>query len=84
MPVNIRPALDRLLSWPRQVYLLPVRFYRLTLSRWIGGQCRFLPTCSQYFIDAVEKKGIVRGTVKGVWRLLRCHPWSKGGYDPVE
>ena len=82
--MNIRNAIDWLLFWPRQVYLLPVRFYRLTLARWMGGQCRFLPTCSQYFIDAVEKKGIIRGTFKGLWRLLRCHPWSKGGYDPVE
>ena len=68
----------------RWVYLLPVRLYQFTLSRWIGGQCRFVPTCSQYFVQAVRQKGIVRGTAKGLWRLCRCHPWSKGGYDPVE
>jgi putative membrane protein insertion efficiency factor len=68
----------------RWVYVLPVRLYQLTLSHWIGGQCRFVPTCSQYFVEAVRRKGIVRGTAKGLWRLCRCHPWSKGGYDPVE
>ena len=68
----------------REVYLLPVRLYRATLSRWLGGQCRFVPTCSEYFLEAVRRKGIIRGTVKGVWRICRCHPWSKGGWDPVE
>ncbi len=66
------------------IYLLPVRLYQLTLSRWLGGQCRFVPTCSQYLIEAVRRKGIVRGTAKGIWRICRCHPWSKGGWDPVE
>jgi putative membrane protein insertion efficiency factor len=68
----------------RWVYLLPVRLYQLTLSRWTGGQCRFVPTCSDYFVQAVRHKGILRGTAKGLRRLCRCHPWSKGGYDPVE
>ncbi len=61
-----------------------VRLYQVSLSRWLGGQCRFIPTCSQYFIEAVRKKGAFRGTLKGVWRLLRCHPFSRGGYDPVD
>jgi len=60
------------------------RLYQGTLSRWLGGQCRFIPTCSEYFIEAVRRKGAIRGTLKGVWRLLRCHPFCKGGYDPVE
>jgi len=45
--------------------------------------CRFHPTCSQYFIDAVRIKGVLRGSLMGLWRLLRCNPLCKGGYDPV-
>ena len=73
-----------LLAAVRWVYLLPVRFYQATLSRWVGGQCRFQPTCSQYFIEAVRSKGIIRGTAKGLWRICRCNPCSRGGWDPVE
>lgn len=58
------------------------RGYQMTLSRWLGGQCRFQPTCSQYFIEAVRRYGAWRGGGKGLWRLVRCHPFSKGGYDP--
>ncbi len=61
-----------------------VRVYQLTLSRWLGGHCRFVPTCSDYFIEAVARKGALRGTAAGVWRILRCHPFGKGGYDPVK
>lgn len=60
-----------------------VRLYQHTLSPYLGGQCRFQPTCSRYFIEAVETFGPLRGGLKGFWRLLRCHPFSKGGYDPV-
>lgn len=60
------------------------RLYQATLSRWLGGQCRFSPTCSNYFIEAVWKKGAIRGLFMGLWRICRCHPFSKGGYDPVE
>jgi putative membrane protein insertion efficiency factor len=60
------------------------RLYQATLSRWLGGQCRFSPTCSSYFIEAVRKKGALCGLFMGLWRICRCHPFSKGGYDPVE
>ena len=73
-----------MLTAVRWVYVLPVRLYQVALSRWFGGHCRFTPTCSHYFIEAVMKRGIVVGTIKGVWRICRCNPWSKGGYDPVE
>ena len=46
--------------------------------------CRFRPTCSQYMIEAIEKKGIVRGVTKGLWRICRCNPFSRGGWDPVD
>lgn len=58
-----------------------IKLYRISLGRYIGGRCRFYPTCSEYFIIAVEKYGPLKGLVKGIWRLLRCNPFSKGGYD---
>ena len=59
-----------------------VRLYQLTLSPIFGRQCRFQPTCSHYMIGAVQKHGAVRGTLKGLWRILRCNPFSPGGFDP--
>ncbi len=61
-----------------------VRLYQLTLSPLLGGHCRFQPTCSRYFIDAVERRGALRGTLMGLWRIARCHPFSRGGYDPAD
>lgn len=59
-----------------------VRCYQAVLSPLMGGQCRFVPSCSHYFIEAVKKHGPVRGAAKGVARICRCHPWHPGGYDP--
>lgn len=73
------------LSWlARTLLILLVRLYQVTLGHFLGGHCRFQPTCSHYFIQAVRRYGAVRGSLKGIWRILRCHPWGKGGYDPVE
>ncbi len=71
-------------SFAGRAIIAIVRFYQVTLSRFLGGQCRFQPTCSEYFIEAVQKKGPLRGSAKGLWRILRCHPWGGKGYDPVE
>ena len=60
-----------------------IRLYHKTLSPFIGQQCRFEPTCSHYGEEAIEKHGALRGSLLTVWRILRCGPWSKGGYDPV-
>ena len=60
-----------------------VRLYRLLLSPWVGGQCRFYPTCSQYTIDALERHGAAAGTYLGAARILRCQPWCRGGHEPV-
>ena len=60
-----------------------IRIYRKTLSPFIGQQCRFEPTCSHYGEEAIAKHGALRGIILTVWRILRCGPWSKGGYDPV-
>jgi len=57
------------------------RVYQSSLGRYLGGHCRFVPSCSEYFIEAVKRYGPWRGTGKGVWRVLRCHPLGKGGVD---
>jgi hypothetical protein len=71
-----------LVGLPSWTLILIVRGYQLTLSPFIGRQCRFQPTCSNYFIGAVQKYGAVSGSLRGVWRILRCHPFHPGGYDP--
>lgn len=60
-----------------------IRGYRFLLSPWLGNHCRFYPTCSEYAITAVERFGTLRGCWLALLRLLRCHPWSPGGLDPV-
>jgi len=60
-----------------------VRGYQYLLSPWCGRQCRFTPTCSQYAIDALERHGAARGSWLAFRRVLRCHPWGGGGFDPV-
>jgi len=82
--VNLREWLLLPAEIVRQGMISLIRLYQHTLSPLIGRQCRFAPTCSQYFIDALRSRGILRGTVMGLWRILRCHPFSQGGYDPVD
>ena len=60
-----------------------VLLYRATLGQWLGGQCRYTPTCSQYAIDAIRKYGAIRGSLKAMRRIARCHPWGGRGYDPA-
>jgi len=67
---------------PARAVIAFVRLYQLTLSPLVGRQCRFQPTCSHYMIGAVEKYGVLRGVPMGLWRILRCNPFCKGGYDP--
>ncbi len=67
-----------------RILVAGVRFYQQVLRSFMGaGHCRFSPTCSQYMIEALERHGPWRGLGLGVWRILRCNPWSRGGYDPV-
>lgn len=68
----------------KRFWLAPVRFYRRHLSGLKGRPCcRYLPTCSEYAIEAVETRGVLVGSAKALWRLLRCNPLFRGGYDPV-
>lgn len=68
----------------RVVVLAPVVFYRRVISPTLPRRCKYEPTCSHYAAQAVREYGILRGLVLAAWRLLRCNPWSHGGYDPVE
>jgi len=63
--------------------ILLIKIYRTTLSPVVGHNCRFEPTCSQYAEQALEKYGFIRGAGLAIWRILRCNPFIKGGYDPV-
>lgn len=65
-------------------FVLLIWVYRLTLSPILGGHCRFHPTCSQYALDAYRERGVWQGTALTMRRLGRCHPFAKGGYDPVK
>jgi putative membrane protein insertion efficiency factor len=60
-----------------------IRFYRMALSPLFPPSCRFYPTCSAYTMEAIEKHGPAKGSWMGARRILRCHPWNEGGFDPV-
>lgn len=72
-----------LAALPQRALMGLVRGYRLLLKPWLGNQCRFEPTCSQYALDALQRHGALRGSTLAAGRLLRCHPWCHGGCDPV-
>jgi hypothetical protein len=74
-------AIDRAL---RIVVVTPLVLYQRLISPAIPRRCKYEPTCSRYALEAVREYGILRGLVLAGWRLLRCNPWSHGGYDPVE
>ncbi|UCD72490.1 MAG: membrane protein insertion efficiency factor YidD [Syntrophobacterales bacterium] len=68
----------------RKGAILSIRLYRYVISPLLGSTCRFIPSCSQYTIDAIEQCGILRGVWLGVLRIFRCHPFHPGGYDPFQ
>jgi putative membrane protein insertion efficiency factor len=68
----------------RKILVAPIRVYQLLISPLLGDTCKYYPSCSEYAAQAIERFGILRGLVLAGWRLLRCNPWSHGGYDPVE
>ena len=67
----------------KKILILIVRFYRKYISVLKPPTCRFYPTCSQYAIEAIEKYGAIKGSFMAIRRILRCHPYHPGGYDPV-
>jgi uncharacterized protein len=68
----------------RRAVTAPIRLYQRLVSPAIAPRCKYEPSCSRYAVQAIERYGILRGSVLAAWRLLRCNPWSHGGYDPVE
>ena len=71
------------MSIGRALAKAPIHLYRYTLSAFIGRECRYLPTCSEYAIEAIDRHGAWRGGWIGAARICRCHPWGGSGYDPV-
>ena len=61
-----------------------IDIYKYLISPLLGNNCRFLPTCSEYTKDSIVKFGLVKGCWLGLKRILKCHPWGKGGYDPIK
>ena len=68
----------------RTAMTVPILVYQRLVSPLLGPRCKYYPSCSQYAIEAIQGYGILRGLVLAAWRVLRCNPWSHGGYDPVE
>lgn len=66
-----------------RVLLLLIRVYQLLLSPFLGGQCRFEPSCSRYTAQSIERFGALHGSILGVKRIARCHPFAQAGFDPV-
>ena len=81
--------LKKILYYPRIPFLWLIRLYQKTISpdhglfksRFPHGYCRFYPTCSEYGYQVIKKRGLIVGSLKAVWRILRCNPWDKGGVD---
>ena len=67
----------------KKVLIALVKFYKKHFSRSYPPQCRFAPSCSEYSLEALEKYGAFKGSYLTIWRILRCNPFCKGGYDPV-
>jgi hypothetical protein len=73
----VRSALAR-------IAVAPIKLYQRLISPMVGQRCKYYPSCSEYAVQAIQRFGILRGLVLAAWRLLRCNPWSHGGFDPVE
>jgi hypothetical protein len=67
----------------KSVALFLIRLYKMLISPLLPASCRFVPTCSQYTYEAIERYGVLKGSWMGAKRISRCHPWHPGGYDPV-
>ena len=68
----------------KTVIILLIRFYQIFISPMFPPRCRFYPSCSQYALEAVQKKGAIKGSWLALKRILKCHPFHPGGYDPVD
>ncbi|MBI9016700.1 MAG: membrane protein insertion efficiency factor YidD [Phycisphaerae bacterium] len=75
--------INNIIRIPNWIFTKFIRFYQLAISPWLGSNCKFVPTCSQYSLEALSKHNIFKACYLIIWRILRCHPFNKGGYDPV-
>ncbi len=78
--MSLLQRINKALAWP---FILLIRIYQWTLSPWLGRQCRYTPTCSQYGREALARYGLLKGGRLTIRRILSCHPWGGHGYDPV-
>ena len=79
---GIQEIIGWLVRLPGRGLIGVVRVYQWLISPILGPRCRFDPTCSTYFVESVRKYGVARGSLRGIWRIVRCNPWFPGGYDP--
>lgn len=82
-PVSGPAHVSRLAAWARRIVTAPIAFYRRVLSPLKPATCRFSPTCSAYAHEAILRHGVFRGGALAAWRILRCQPFARAGYDPV-
>ncbi|ADR18938.1 membrane protein insertion efficiency factor YidD [Calditerrivibrio nitroreducens] len=68
----------------KKLLLEMINFYQMAISPFLGNNCRFYPSCSAYAKEAIEKKGVFKGILLSIWRILRCNPFNKGGIDHVK
>ena len=67
----------------KKIFIFPIKLYKKFISPLLGNNCRFVPTCSEYAMEAIAVHGVAKGLLLGTWRILRCNPLFKHGYDPV-
>ncbi|MDP9300216.1 MAG: membrane protein insertion efficiency factor YidD [Actinomycetota bacterium] len=80
----VRRVLDGAGAPVRMILIACIKVYRVSLSGWLGGQCRFYPSCSRYAEDAIRVHGAAKGSWMALWRVLRCSPFGRGGVDRVD
>jgi putative membrane protein insertion efficiency factor len=68
----------------KKILIFLIKIYKKYISPLLPNSCRFYPTCSEYAIEALSKYGVLKGSIKAAYRILRCNPFNKGGYDPVK
>ncbi|MBO5477817.1 MAG: membrane protein insertion efficiency factor YidD [Clostridia bacterium] len=73
--------IQKIIKFPRKIVISLIKFYQLCISPRIGSHCKYYPTCSEYTKQAVDKYGIIKGSLLGIIRILKCNPFSKGGVD---
>jgi putative membrane protein insertion efficiency factor len=77
---SLGSGIKKAIAW---LMIVLIRFYQMAISPYLRPSCRYVPTCSQFYIEAVTKYGPFKGSFLGIKRLIRCHPWGGHGYDPV-